>query len=388
MERRKDSKGRVLNKGESQRKDGTYMYRYYNMDKERKTVYAPTLNELRNKEMKINKDIQDGICTTDMTLNEAFERYLNQNVNLKPRSKHKYKTEYDRWVGNSWLGKIKINQLVKSDIVRFYKEKSQEGYANGTIKEIHKCINGTLEMAFEDNLIRRNFAKKCIEPYNHGTTKTVMTKKETDLFLTACESHKVGRKYLLGLKLMLFTGLRVGEMTGLTWGDIDFKNRIIDINHQFVLGDGKNRTSYHIDVPKTEKGIRKVPMCEEVYELLMELKETTYEDSIKLHAEVDGYSGFILHTKSGLPVLATEFNKYAHKIVKEYNDTHEEKLPNITCHTCRRTFCTRMAELNMNPNALIKIVGHSSYRTTESAYISVEDSFVNEEFFRAMRGRN
>ena len=127
-------------------------------------------------------------------------------------------------------------------------------------------------------------------------------------------------------------------------------------------------------------------MSDDVYELLRELKETTYFDSLKFGSCVDGYKGFVLHTRSGLPILTARFNEYAHRIVNEYNSNHDEKLPNITCHICRHTFCTRMAELNINPNALIKIVGHSSYKTTENIYISVEDDFVNEEFFRVMRG--
>ncbi len=386
MERRKDNKGKVLNKGETQRKDGTYMYRYYDAHKERKTIYAPTLNELRIKEKEINKDILQGIYTTDMTLNQIFDRYLEQNVNIKPRTKFKYRTEYDRWIGNSWIGKYKLNQLVKSDIVLFYKELSEKGYSNGTIKCIHKYINGILEMAFEDDMIRRNFAKKCIDPYKKISTRTALTKRETDLFLTACENARWGYNYLLGFKLMLLTGLRVGEMTGLTWNDIDLKNRTINVDHQFIQGDDKSRTSYHIDATKTTNGKRKVPMSDDVYELLKELKETTYFDSLKFNSCVDGYKGFVLHTRSGLPILTARFNEYAHKIVNEYNTNHEEKLPNITCHICRHTFCTRMAELNMNPNALIKIVGHASYKTTENVYISVEDDFVNEEFFRVMRG--
>lgn len=386
MERRKDNKGKVLNKGETQRKDGSYMYRYYDAKRERRTIYAPTLNELRNKEKCICKDIVNGIYTPDTTLNQMFDKYLEQNINLKPRTRFKYKTEYDRWVGSTWIGKRKLNQLVKSDITLFYKELSEDGFSNGTIKCIHKYINGILEMAFEDDMIRRNFAVKCIEPYKKVNTRTSLTKRETNLFLTACENANGGRNYLLGFKLMLLTGLRVGEMSGLTWNDIDLKNRVINIDHQFVLGDDKSRTAYHIDATKTVNGKRKVPMSDDVYKLLEELKKETYFDSMKFHSNVDGYSGFVLHTRTGLPILTARFNDYAHKIVNEHNSNNDEKLPNISCHICRHTFCTRMAELNMNPNALIKIVGHASYKTTENIYISVEDDFVNEEFFRVMRG--
>ena len=87
-----------------------------------------------------------------------------------------------------------------------------------------------------------------------------------------------------------------------------------------------------------------------------------------------------------MPILTARLNDYAKRVVEVYNESHEDKLPNITCHTCRHTFCSRMAEMNISPHALQKIVGHGSYNTTARVYISVEDEFVNDEFFRVMRG--
>lgn len=388
MERRKDNKGRVLRTGESQRKDLTYMFRYKDIDGKRKCVYAPSLNELREKEKEINGNLSLGIYSDNYTLNELVYKYLDQNIRIKQRTRYKYKVEYDRWVSRTWLGKKKIKSIVKSDIVKFYKELSEDkGYSDGTIRCVHKYISGALNMAFEDDLIRRNYATQCIEPYSTKTKRDALTKEETDKFLSAAEKFKYGKNYLLIVKLMLLTGLRIGEATGLTWNDIDLKEKMIDINHQFVQGDEKSRTSYHIDVPKTESGKRKIPMSNDVYELLKFLKQTTYFDAFKFSAQVDGYSGFIVHTRTGLPVLAARVNDYIKKVVAFYNEEHDDKLrTDISCHICRHTFCTRMAELNINPHALQKIAGHSSYNTTSNIYISVDDSFVNEEFYKAIRG--
>ncbi len=386
MERRKDHKGRVLRKGESQRKDFTYMFRYKDLSGARKCIYAKTLDELRKKEVEINNDLNLGIYTTDWTLNQLFERYLEQNTKLKERTKLHYKIEYDRWVGCKWIGKRKISSIVKSDITRFYKEMSDAGYANGTIKCVHKFIAGALNMAYDDDMIRKNYALGCIEPYLEQTKKEGMTREETNKFLTTAENVKFGKHYLLAFKLMLLTGMRVGEVTGLTWGDINFKERYIDVNHQFVQGDDKSRTTYHIDTTKTANGKRKVPMSDDLYELLKELKKDTYFEAYKFKAEVDGYTGFVIHTRTGLPVLTARLNEYAKRVVAVYNESHEDKLPNVTCHTCRHTFCSRLAEMNISPHALQKIVGHASYNTTARVYISVEDDFVNEEFFRVMRG--
>ena len=386
MERRKDNKGRVLQKGESQRKDLTYMYRYKDLDGKRVSIYAKTLNELRKKEKELNKDLELGIYTTDITLNELFNRYLEQNKRLKDRTKHKYKTEYDRWIGSKWIGKRQIKTIVKSDIAKFYKEMSDAGYSNGTIKCIHKYIHSSLEVAFEDDMIRKNYSEKCIEPYIKTESRKPMTKEETSKFLETAKSANFGKNYLLAFKLMLLTGMRVGEITGLTWNDIHLKERYIDVNHQFVLGDANSRTTYHIDVTKTENGKRKVPISNDLCNLIKELKKETYFDSLKFKSSVDGYSGFVIHTRSGLPVLTSRLNEYSNRIVDIYNSTHEDQLPKITCHTCRKTFCTRLAEMNISPHALQKIVGHGSYNTTARVYISVEDDFVNDEFFRVMEG--
>lgn len=386
MERRKDNKGRVLQKGESQRSDLTYMFRYNDLDGKRKCIYARTLDELRKKEKEISKNLDLGIYSNDFTLNQLFDRYLEQNVKIKDRTRGKYKSEYKRWVASKWIGKKKISAIVKSDISRFYKELHDNGFSNGTIKCIHKYISGALNMAYEDDLIRRNYAYNCIEPYMETEKKDGLTKKQTDDFLTTAEEMYGGKNYLLAFKLMFLTGMRVGEVTGLTWDDINLKERYIDVNHQFILGDEKSRCSYHIGETKTEAGTRKVPISDDLYELLKDLKAETYFDAYKFKAEVDGYSGFVIHTRTGLPILTARLNEYAKKVVAEYNRTHKDKLPNVTCHTCRHTFCSRLAELNISPHALQKIVGHGSYETTARVYISVEDDFVNEEFFRVMRG--
>lgn len=386
MERRKDNKGRVLQKGESQRSDLTYMYRYNDLDGKRKCIYGKTLDELRKKEKELNKNLDLGIYSNEFTLNQLFDRYLEQNPNLKDRTRHKYRTEYDRWVAKKWIGKKKISTIVKSDVTKFYKELSDSGLSNGTIKCVHKYISGALNMAYEDDLIRRNYAYACIEPYMETTKREGLTKKQTDDFLSTAEAMDGGKNYLLAFKLMFLTGMRVGEVTGLTWDDINLKERYIDVNHQFIQGDEKSRCSYHIGETKTEAGTRKVPISDDLYELLKELKAETYFDAYKFKAEVDGYSGFVIHTRTGLPIITPRLNEYAKKVVAEYNRTHKDKLPNVTCHTCRHTFCSRLAELKISPHALQKIVGHGSYETTARVYISVEDDFVNEEFFRVMRG--
>lgn len=379
MERRKDKKGKVLRTGESQRPDGRYCYRYVDLSGKRKYVYDTDLNSLREKERKINKDLEDGIYSNEITMNECFDRYMAIKVDLREGTRHKYNLEYNRWIRDTWFGNKLISKIKKSDVLLFYKEKS-ENLSNGTIRCIHKYIHPALEMAVEDDLIRKDPANNCIKDYMDSEPREALTKEQTIKFLEYAENYKFGENYLLAVKIMLGTGLRVGEVTGITWEDLDFKNKAINIDKQFTLIAGGGRHEYHISKPKTESGVRKVPMSDDVLEMMHEHKKETFFQSMKYGTSVDGYSGFVFHTRTGLPILPNRINDYLNKVISSYNELHEEKLPKVSCHTMRHTFCTRMAELGINPKSLQYIMGHSSYKVTADVYITETENHAREEF--------
>lgn len=383
MERRKDNKGKVLKTGESQRNDGRYCYRYNGLDGKRKYIYDFDLNLLREKERKINRDIEDGIYENKITMNECFDRYIKVKTDLRDGTRHKYNIEYNRWIRDTWFGNKLISSIKKSDVLLFYKEKSKT-LSNGTIRCIHKYINPALEMAVEDDLIRKNPANNCIKDYMENKPKEALTKEETINFLEYAEDYPYGKNYLLAVKIMLGTGLRVGEVTGITWDDVNFKEKTINIDKQFTLIAGGGRHEYHISKPKTESGFRKVPMSDDVLEMMSSHKKETYFQSLKYGTNIDGYSGFVFHTRTGLPILSNRINDYLSKLVKSYNEEHEIKLPQISCHTMRHTFCTRMAELGINPKSLQYIMGHSSYKTTADVYITETNEHVMEEFKKVL----
>lgn len=383
MERRKDKKGRVLKTGESQRPDGRYCYRYKALDGKRKYIYDWDLNSLREKERQVIRDIEDNIYSNDMTMNECFDRYMSAKTDLREGTRHKYNLEYDRWIRDTWFGNKEISKMKKSDVLLFYKEKSKT-LANGTIRCIHKYVHSALEMAVEDDLIRKNPSNNCVKDYMVSKPREALTKEQTIKFLEYAEHYKDGQNYLLAVKIMLGTGLRVGEVTGITWDDVDFKSKTINVDKQFTLIAGGGRHEYHISPVKTDSGNRKVPMSDDVAKLMHKHKNETYFQSLKFGTRVDGYSGFVFHTRSGLPVLPNRINDYLIKVVASYNENHDDKLPKISCHTMRHTFCTRMAELGINPKSLQYIMGHSSYKVTADVYITETDSHAQEEFERIL----
>ena len=100
---RKDSRGYVLHKGESERKDGRYSFSYTDKNRERHTVYAKSLVELRKKERKIIHDIEEGLdphAAEKITLNQLYDKYISQKFDLRPTTKANYIYTYDHFVRN------------------------------------------------------------------------------------------------------------------------------------------------------------------------------------------------------------------------------------------------------------------------------------------------
>lgn len=132
---RKDNKNRSLYKGETQRKDGTYMYRYTDQKTgKRGTVYAKDLPELRTKEKQIAKALDDNILTDSavkkLTLNALFERYLEIKM-ISDTTQVNYRQLWNRHIKDS-IGSIKVVQLRQSHICSLYAKMSRNGYANKT----------------------------------------------------------------------------------------------------------------------------------------------------------------------------------------------------------------------------------------------------------------
>ena len=177
------------------------------------------------------------------------------------------------------------------------------------------------------------------------------------------QGDSVYQKYRDEVIILLGTGLRVSELCGLTETELDFENRIINVDHQLLRSA---ETGYYIEKPKTESGIRQIPMSEKVYEALGRVLENRKGSK---PITIDGYSNFLFLNRDGCPKTATSYDNMFRGLAKKYNKCHEEALPKVmTPHTLRHTFCTNLANAGMNPKALQYIMGHSNITMTLNYY--------------------
>lgn len=238
------------------------------------------------------------------------------------------------------LGKRKIKDIKYSDVLGFYKRIMEEDkLCFGSIERLQREIHPVLE---------------------HW--KPIFT-------------------FLLG------TGVRVGELSGLRWCNIDFENGFITIDHAVVYFAGKmNKTGKKLSVstPKTHAGIRKIPLVKEVRKSLEEIKKYQLDNDIFCKIQIDGYTDFIFLNRFGNILLQHDLDRALRRIIEAYNDTELHNavltkrealtLPHFTCHSLRHTFCARFCEHEKNLKVIQSVMGHVDIGTTMNIYAEVSDA--------------
>lgn len=230
-----------------------------------------------------------------------------------------------------------------------------------------------------------------------GTISTIMTsaaltRPEQDLFLDYLKTHPVYEHWYPVFAVMIGTGLRVGEVTGLRWCDIDMKSGMIDVNHTLVYYDHRTEGSkkgcyFNVNTTKTPASMRQVPMLDFVKEAF-ELEKQKQKD-LDIHCEVtiDGYSDFIFINRFGQAQHQATLNKAIRRIIRDCNDEQFEKseepevlLPHFSCHSLRHTFTTRMCEAGVNIKVIQDALGHTDISTTLNIYTDVTKELKTSEF--------
>lgn len=384
MGRRKDNKGRVLQKGESQRKDGRYVYQYSDIYGKRKCVYANTLSDLRKQEKKICRDLDDNIDTVgaEITLNEQFDKYILLKTQLRNSTRQNY---IGLWEGNlrdNALGKKRLCDIKKSDILRFYNSLSERGLKYTTIKAFDCMISPCFELAVDDDILRKNPCKGCLDGFPKDMDKRIaLTLKEQEALLGFIRQSSVYSVHYPLVMFMIGTAVRCGEAIGLTWDDVDFKGRTINIDHQLVYKKFEGAYRFYLERPKTESGTRTIPMTADVHKALVEQRRNQISKGWMTDVEIGGCRDFVFSTKNRRPVMPSSINTMLCNVVNRYNSTkgRELRLPHISAHNLRHTGCTRMSEAGVDPKVMQYLMGHSQISVTMDIYNHVSTERLQNE---------
>ncbi len=402
--KRKDDRGRFLKEGESQRSDGRYQYQYTGLDRKRHVVYSWRLlpsdkaqtgkkpgKSLREKEKEIQKTLLEGenVFCGNVTLNEMFDIYIKKKKRkgktLTSNTINNYVTMYNNHIRESFIGKMKIQDIKKTNIVDLYLQIQENGLSYGTITFYQKVLSAVFNMAVDEEYIARNPTPRALDQIEGSQQKREsLTVEQEEALLRYAKKydHSLYRK----LVFLIDTMCRVSEFAGITWNDIDMKEKMISINHQLQYKKYLNEEhcKYRIS-PTKGKEVRYIPMTQRLYKILKEMK--TYYFITRTDIEIDGVKDFVFLTNSGKLVYGNAFRQELSRLLKSYNQNAKYKIEYLTPHMLRHTGCTRNAENGMDLKVLQYLMGHKSSKITNDVYNHVTQERVMTEVLKTAKNQ-
>ena len=388
---RRDSKRRILRTGESQRKDGKYLFKYHVNGKpyflqswrleptDRQPQGTKPTPSLREMEKALGRDLEAQLDpdSRGLTVEELINRYLATKTGVKPSTQVNYNFVRNLMKREDFSGR-KIREVKMSDAKLFLIKLQTDGRGYSTIKTVRGVLRPAFQMAVDDNIIQKNpFGFQLAGVVvNDSVTREAITRDQMRKFLKFVHDDAVYCKYYEVVYILFHTGLRISEFCGLTVRDIDLEHRILNIDHQLQ----RTGMVLHVESTKTNAGTRKLPMTREVCDCFKAILEARKPPAVE--RVVDGYSGFLFLDKDGLPEVAMHWEHRFNHMVGRYNDIYRVQMPNITPHVCRHTYCSNMARAGMNPKTLQYLMGHSDIGVTMNTYTHLGLDDAKDEMIR------
>lgn len=394
--KRVDSKGRKLPDGYSQRKDGRYQARFTHRGK-RYTLYDINLADLKVKVADMQNRLNMGMYSekSNMTLNQWFFIWMETyKVNLKDETKINYYKYWNWYIENS-LGKHKIKDIRRSDILKLYNNLvlGDKKLSTGTIKYINNLVNSSLAKAIDEDIIFKNPATKLLKEViqTDEKTKEALTPEQQIKLISYVRNSNFYGRFEPMLIVLFGTGMRVGELCALTWDCIDLESGTITINKTLKYMREKTDEGIHYDInsTKTKASEREIPMLAEVKEAFKQQKEFQKAMGYKSNITIRGYKDFVFTTSERNPIYPDYVNLEIKRIVTTHNNEEKKKtekenreaffLPMFSPHITRHSFASRCYEADVQVKTTQVVLGHKNVKTTLDIYTHCSEDKIKKD---------
>lgn len=337
----------------------------------RKEFVGKTQQEVKCKLEQYKKDMLLGTLSVDekITLEEWFYTWLfdYRIKDLKPKSFEKYEGIYRNYIKNSEIGCTKLKDLRATHIQRYY-NKLQEIKPISTIKGINTRLKPCLSEAEKQGYIQKNYCKMITIP-KENTSKVIqiLSKEQQKIFIESIKGHKLEMLFLIALS----TGLRLGELLGLKWSDIDFDRGMLSVNRTIqrvtdIAKDGSRKSKVIEQTTKTKNSNRTIPIPNGVLQKLMVYKKKQNISKLNL-GEVYSNKNYVFADELGNPIEDKRPGRNLKIILKGIN------MQPIKFHALRHTYATRLFEANVPPKTVQVLMGHYDISITMDIYTHVMD---------------
>lgn len=289
-----------------------------------------------------------------MVDNKLFKDVVEEWKNYKKQyvKKSTY-AAYQLLIQNHILPEFGEKEVIcEADVQSFALKKLDQGLSEKTIKDIIIVLKMIIKYAIKckyldyvqiDVKFPSNQQKKELE---------VLSKSEQKKFMNYLRDNFTFKN--LGIFICLSTGMRIGEICGLRWQDVDVEEGVIMVRHTlqriYILDDGEKHTELLLDTPKTSNSVRDIPMSSELLKIMKQFNKVVNDDYYVISNDIN-------------PIEPRTYRNYYKKLCKKL------ELPELKFHGLRHSFATRCIESNGDYKTVSVLLGHSNISTTLNLYV-------------------
>ena len=332
-------------------KNGRFMAQVTMPDGSRKTKYAKTKTEAREKLEELKAEAkhfdQYGLATIYGTLGEFLAAWLD--VIKQHRRPNTYRVHRKN---------IPPARLTPHHIQKLLSARLDDGLSSTTVRGVHTTLHVALEFGVQQGVLDRNVADRVIRPKRRRYEYKTFTAEQVQQLLAETSHHRLAAFFVLAVS----TALRPGELLGLRWEDVDFVTGEIHVSRNMQHVDGVT----YSEETKTESGVRTIQLTGRALNALVEHKQRQDAEKAILKDQWDLSWGLVFCSQKGKPIIETSLAQHVYHPALE-----RAGLPHIRLYDLRHTAATLLMEAGVHPKVVQEILGHSSIMLTMGTYTHV-----------------
>lgn len=383
---------RALPKGISMRKDGRYQARY-TLNGKRHTIYGKSRKEVEKKLRDVQYEIDHGIYAEPdrITVDAWYKTWKKEYRENVVRETTVIGNEKCYKHASPEIGHMKLQSVRPEHIQKILNRMKREGYSRGYIENTRQTMNMIFHQAHMNGIIITNPVGRTVLPKVENREgnphRRALTEQEQKAFLECAAERKpfYADIFYVGFS----TGMRIGEINGLEWKDIDFGRMEIRVSGTMIKIAGKD---YYKGPLKTGESKRTIPMLPEIARRLKRHRAEQAKLRMMLGDKWEparGLEHLVFTTMFGKPLMTLSVSRYIDSTVNAINRAEEKRaaaehrkpvrMETFCPHSMRHTFATRALERGIPPKVVQVYLGHSSIDVTMDIYTHVTAELERKE---------